>query len=368
MRNKIIFGLVLVGLAAAFASAYISAVPANPMPPAFNPAPNPYLNGIYANGIVESFQPNGQNISIYPEVAGTVVRVLVSEGQSVIKGAPLVFIDDSVPRATAEQLKAQADAAQAVLEELRAQPRKEVLEVSRAQVELAKATLKAARDQLDKQQRSYELAPESVSKDVLDNAVNAEKAAQANLAVVTRQFELTQAGAWSYDVRNQERQQRALSRAWAAQSALAAKYTIVAPMDGVVFSIQATAGSYVSPQGVYDAYTQGFAPLLTMGSSKEYLAVRCYVDEVLIPRLPPAGKMQAQMFVRGTSARVGLEFVRVQPYVSPKIQLSNQRQEKVDLRVLPVIFRFAPPPGIEIYPGQLVDVYIGEGAPSRSAL
>ncbi len=50
----------------------------------------------------------------------------------------------------------------------------------------------------------------------------------------------------------------------------------------------------------------------------------------------------------------------MQPYVSPKIQLSNQRLEKVDLRVLPVIFRFEPPAGVSIYPGELVDVYIGD--------
>jgi HlyD family secretion protein len=50
----------------------------------------------------------------------------------------------------------------------------------------------------------------------------------------------------------------------------------------------------------------------------------------------------------------------LQPYVSPKIELSNQRQEKVDLRVLPAIFRFVPPPGVALYPGELVDVYVGQ--------
>ena len=56
---------------------------------------------------------------------------------------------------------------------------------------------------------------------------------------------------------------------------------------------------------------------------------------------------------------VPLEFVRVQPYVSPKIQLSNERSERVDLRVLPIIFRFTPPTGLKLYPGELVDVYVG---------
>jgi len=52
------------------------------------------------------------------------------------------------------------------------------------------------------------------------------------------------------------------------------------------------------------------------------------------------GIFRAQMSLRGTDIKVPLEFVRVQPYVSPKIELSNERQEQVDLRVLPVIFRF----------------------------
>jgi len=124
-------------------------------------------------------------------------------------------------------------------------------------------------------------------------------------------------------------------------------------------TIGAAVGSYVSPQGVYNPYTQQYDPIVTMADSKE-LAVRCYVDEVLVPRLPEAAKLRAHMYVRGTTISIPLTFVRVQPYVTPKIELSNQRTEKVDLRVLPVIFRFTPPSGTTLYPGQLVDVYIGE--------
>jgi HlyD family secretion protein len=65
------------------------------------------------------------------------------------------------------------------------------------------------------------------------------------------------------------------------------------------------------------------------------------------------------MSVRGSDVKVPLEFVRVQPYVSPKIELSDERQEQVDLRVLPVIFRFRNRMPRSI-PGQLVDVFIGQ--------
>ena len=360
MRNKIIFSLVVIGIIGAAISAYVYAVPTKPLPPAFTPATNPYAKGIFANGIVESFQPNGVNTNIYPEVPGTITHIEVSEGQIVSKGTVLVSLDDSIQRATTEQQQSQAESALALLNELKAQPRRENLDVARAQMELAAANLKSAQDQLNKQQRSYDIAPESVSKDTLDNAINGAKVGQANLEVAKKQYDLLKAGAWRFDIANQEKQHAALVKASTASMALLGKYTIRAPTDGIVMSIGATVGSYVSPQGAYDSYTQGYDPIVVMGTSKQYLSVRCYIDEILIPRLPSADKIKAEMTIRGSDVKIPLTFVRVQPYVSPKIQLSNQRQEKVDVRVLPVLFRFEPPAGTGVYPGELVDVYIGE--------
>ena len=360
MRNKALFSLAVIGLLAGLMCAYIFGIEKKPQPPAFNPASNPYGKGIYSNGIIESYQDNGENITIYPEVPGTITRILVAEGERVHRGAPLLTIDDSVQRATVAQQKSQAEAALALLDELRAQPRKENLEVASAQVTLAAASLKNSQDQLDKQRKSFELNPKSVSKNDLDNAENGVKVAKANLDVVQRQYELTKAGAWIYDIRNQENQYRALAKSYAAADALLSKYTLRAPSDGVILSINAATGSYISPQGTYDTYTQGSTPVFVMGSAQKYIGVRCYIDEILVHRLPTPDRIKAKMFVRGTDIRIPLEYVRVQPYVSPKIQLSNQRTERVDVRVLPVIFRFARPDGFRLYPGQLVDVYIGE--------
>lgn len=360
MRNKVVFALAILGVLAGLASASYYGMKKKPLPPVFNPATNPYEKGIYVNGIIESYQSHGENINIYPEVSGIVTQILVAEGETVQKGTPLLKMDDTVQKATVEQQKSQAEAALALLEELKAQPRKENLNVAAAQVELASANLKSSQDQLDKEQKSYELDPNSVSKSDLDNAENAVKAARANLAVAQRQYELTKAGAWIYDIRNQEKQYNALFKGFMASDALLAKYTIKAPANGVILSINAAVGSYISSQGAYETYTQGLDPIVVMGSSESYLGVRCYVDEILIHRLPPPSQMNARMFIRGTEISIPLEYVRVQPYVSPKIELSNQRTERVDVRVLPMIFRFERPPNINVYPGQLVDVYIGE--------
>jgi HlyD family secretion protein len=356
MRRAIFLGLLTASVLGGLGGAYVYA---GPRVAAAAPAPSASAPGIYASGIVESDQSNGENVNLYPEVSGVITGMLVTEGQSVSKGAPLVQIDDTVQRALAEQLRSQAEAAQALLAELRAQPRKENLEVASAAADLAQASLKTAQDMLDKQQSSFRLAPESISKDALDNAINAQKVAQANLAMVARQLELTKAGAWVFDIRNQQKQAEALSKAYDASSALLAKYALKAPIEGVVMSIGTTVGSYVSPQGAYDTYTQGFDPVVVMSTAKGTLAVRCYIDEILISRIPAPDKMRAQMQVRGNATKIPLEFVRVQPYVSPKIQLSNERQEKVDLRVLPIIFRFHPPPGMQLFPGELVDVQVG---------
>jgi HlyD family secretion protein len=107
-----------------------------------------------------------------------------------------------------------------------------------------------------------------------------------------------------------------------------------------------------------EPYSAGAAPLLVMGNGDDYGAVRCYVDEILISKLGNIEALEATMYLRGTDVRIPLEFVRVQPLVSPKVQLSNERTERVDLRVLPIIFRFKKPEGTSIYPGQLVDVFL----------
>ncbi|MEN6621953.1 MAG: biotin/lipoyl-binding protein, partial [Smithella sp.] len=274
IRNKIIFILAFAGLLAGLIGAYVFGIEKKPPPPAFNPASNPYENGIYAQGIIESFQSNGANINIYPEVSGTVKQIFISEGEVVKKGTPLLLIEDSVQRATVEQQK--------------------------SQVELAGANLKTSQDQLEKQRRSYELDPRSLSKNDLDNAVNAVKVARANVDVARKQYLLSQA--------------------------LLYKYIIRSAAESIILSINISVGSYISPQGSYDTYTQGFTPVLVLGGAKdslEYLGVRCYIDEILVPRLPPMEQAHAQIFVRGTNISIPLEFVRIQPYISPKIELSN---------------------------------------------
>lgn len=310
MRNKILIGIAIFGILLGLGGAFFMKLRPKSEPPAFKPASNPYQRGIYANGIIESAQKNGANVNIYPEVSGTVVSIPVHEGQQVKAGAPLLALDDTVQRSTAESAK--------------------------ASVAVAEANLSNVRAQYEKLKASWTLDPRSVSKDALDTAANAVRSAKANLELARKQSDAAQA--------------------------LLGKYTLTAHSDGTVLAINTSVGSYISNQGGYNSYTGGYVPVIVMGDSDNALQVRCYVDEILIQRLPQPERMSASMSIRGTTIKIPLTFERFQPNVTPKIELSSQRTERVDVRVLPVIFSFAKPQNVTLYPGQLVDIYIGEKA------
>lgn len=306
MKTKLIFILSFVGLLAALLSAYIYNLPHHAQPPVYQPASNPFVKGIYANGIIESDQSSGSNMNVYPEVSGTLRTISVHEGQQVKKDAPLFMIDTSIQSTN-------------------------VL-VAEAQLSIAQATLKTATDEYDKQKAVYDINPDYVTRDTIDNDLNAVKVATANVALTRKQYELNQV--------------------------MLSKYTVLAPDSGIVIAINASVGDYLSPQGVYDTYTQGNDPVVVLGTPQHAMAVRVYIDEILVPQLPPAQKITAQMSIRGSDVRITLQFIRMQPYVTPKINLSDERQERVDVRVLPLLFRFTPDPSHPLYPGQMVDVYI----------
>jgi len=313
MRNKILIGIAIFGILFGLGSAFFMRLRPKSEPPAFKPASNPYRSGIYANGIIESAQQSGANVNLYPEVSGTVMKILVSEGQRVRSGERLLMLDDTVQRSTAESVK--------------------------AGVAVAEATLANVQSQYAKLKASWNLDPRSVSRDALDTASNAVRSAKANLELSCKQYE--------------------------AAKALLGKYTLTARQDCTILAINTSVGSYISSQGGYNSYTSGYVPVIVMGNPDNNLQVRCYVAEILIQRLPEPKRISASMSIRGTTIRIPLKFVRFQPNVTTKIELSSQRTERVDVRVLPLVFRFEKPDNITLYPGQLVDIYIGEQAANR---
>ncbi|MCG3133619.1 MAG: hypothetical protein HMLKMBBP_00833 [Planctomycetes bacterium] len=84
------------------------------------------------------------------------------------------------------------------------------------------------------------------------------------------------------------------------------------------------------------------------------------VDEESAPLV--RGTPKAVAVQRGFPSKpVELSFVRVEPWVRPKRSLTGASTERVDTRVLQVIFDVGPS-DLPLYAGQQVDVYM-EGAP-----
>ena len=69
-------------------------------------------------------------------------------------------------------------------------------------------------------------------------------------------------------------------------------------------------------------------------------------------------------FIKGMKTDpIPLRFVRIEPYVTTKKSLTGDSTERVDTRVLQVIYQFDQSK-IPVYVGQQMDVFIdGSGAP-----
>ncbi|ARU32427.1 secretion protein HlyD [Sulfuriferula sp. AH1] len=104
-------------------------------------------------------------------------------------------------------------------------------------------------------------------------------------------------------------------------------------------------------------------PLMLLGNDDQ-LYLRVDIDEFDALRVKPGSPAVA--FVRGAPERqVPLKFERIEPYVVPKTSLTGNGAERVDTRVLQVIYSF-PPAALPVYIGQQMDVYI-ETSPAEPA-
>ncbi len=125
--------------------------------------------------------------------------------------------------------------------------------------------------------------------------------------------------------------------------------TIRALVPGQILQIKTHLGEF-APGGVISL------PLMLLGQDAPRLHVRVDIDENDAWRLLPGAPAVA--FVRGNpQLKTPLQFVRIEPYVVPKVSLTGQTTERIDTRVLQVIYSFDQA-ALPIYVGQQMDVFI----------
>ena len=281
------------------------------------PAPPPvseYADRVAAVGLVEA---SSENVSIGTPLAGVVARVFVTAGQPVRAGDPLFELD-------LRQLRADLEV------------RRRALAAAAARVAVSSARLDDLARQLSFVERVRVNNP---------RAISAEEASRRRSAVQTATAELGGARA---EVASAGAQVRA------AETEIE-RSTIRAPLDADVLQVKIRAGEF-APAGPTDP------PLVLLGRVRP-LHVRVDVDEQEAWRVRQGAP--ATGHVRGNAhVATPLAFVRFEPYVTPKRSLTGDNTERVDTRVLQVIYRVERA-DVPLYVGQQLDVFIEGQARDR---
>jgi HlyD family secretion protein len=320
-----------------------------PASPPIEPARTPFGRTVAGSGIVEA---ETENISIGSPLPGVVLEAYVpveKVGQIVKKGDPLVLVDDRALKAQLKYQEANRAAALAQLRKLELQPRPEEVPPSAAAVEVAQANQAIQGDTADRNRVLY--GRKAISEQEYRQSILAEQMARRQTVQAEANLKLLKAGAWDPD-KAIARANVALAEAQIEQTKTDLERTLVrAPVDGKVLQVNVRPGEYV-----------GAPPsqaLVVLGSCAR-VHVRVDIDEHDIPRAYRLFETRIPAYAspRGDpSQRIPLTFVRVEPYVVAKKSLTGDNTERVDTRVLQVIYRVNRDEP-SLFVGMQVDVFL----------
>jgi multidrug resistance efflux pump len=314
--------------------------------PVVTPAEAPFTDSVAGVGVVEA---STDNVTIGSPVPGVVGEVFVQAGQSVKAGAPLFRLDDRQAQAEVKAREASLAVARAQLARLEALPRPEELPASEARIREASASVVDRESLLLQAERNH--SQKIIGEEQLNHHRQLLQVARAQLARAQAEHNLLRAGAWEPD--------KAIARTTVAQGQAVLdqarteldRLTVRAPVSGTILQVNVRPGEYAGPP---------FNPAPVVLGSVQPLHVRVDIDAHDIPRFRPG--VSARATLRGDSRReLTLSFVRVVPFVVPKRVLTGDITERVDTRVLQVIYALEPGKR-PVYVGQQMDVFIPAAA------
>jgi RND family efflux transporter MFP subunit len=276
-----------------------------PGEPPVPPPQKPFATAVAATGILEALS---ENVAVGVPSPGLVTELLVAVNEEVKQGQVLFKLDDRDLRA--EELSARA-----------------ALGIDQAQIAVSEAQLAKFEAQLGR--LTAVANPRAVSQDELSNRQQDVSVAKAQLAAAKARF-------------------AAAEMAVQRLALLIDRLTVRAPRAGTILQVNIRVGEY--------AATSPKTPAMIVGDLNR-LQVRADVDEQNATRVRPG--QRATGHLKGDPAvSFELEFVRVEPYVIPKVSLTGASTERIDTRVLQVIYSLKRPASPPLYVGQQVNVFI----------
>lgn len=347
MKRSLLLPL-LAGAAICFMTYHLvrSQQPLPESPPPLAPARSPFANTVAGAGVVEA---RTENIAVASPLAGVVREVAVAAGQQVEAGQLLFRLDAVHLEAELRVRQAQLAQAEAALERIVELPRPEEIPVSEARVRRAQAEVVATTDLLKRREKLA--GDRMVSEEELVQRRQSLAVAQEALAMAVAEDTLLKAGGWQRD-QAVARAEVARARATVEQAQTElARMEVRSPVAAQVLRVDVRVGEYVgTPPG----------QTLVMLGDLSQLHVRIDIDESDIPRYRPG--VPGRAFVRGAAETpLPISFVRVEPLVLPKQSLTGAATERVDTRVLRVIYALERAPA-GMYVGQQLDVFFDGAA------
>lgn len=308
-----LFGVVGIGYGVFFAKQQTTTqVAPQAAAPVKLPPTSQFEHAISGSGLVEA---NTRNIAVGSHLSGIVKQLFVAEGDSVEKDAPLFKLDDRSARAEISTAESN-------------------LSVARAQLAEAQVSLADQRDQYAR-----------VSKLKEGVAVTADRVSRLRFAAqtATTRVNVAKAAVDEAEARLKE------------ANVTLEKTTVTAPITGKVLKLNTRVGEFVQAG-------ETNTPPLVVGNDTP-LHVRVSLDENDLWRFSKEAKATGSLR-SNRNVTFPLTFVRLEPYVVPKTSLTGATSEKVDTRVLEVVYRVEATDA-PVYIGQQVDVFIEETTPSQ---
>ncbi len=336
--------LALAGLTFAIYTVVQAAIPKPPSRAVMEPPVRTEASRLVAGaGLVEARR---ENIPIGVNVPGVVIEVFVKKGDSVKSGAPLFRVDDRDLKAQLRVREAEVASYQAQLHKLKAAPRPEDVPPAEAAVGEARARLNDTEAAMARSEKLYNrqmLAGGDWDKDRF-----AFYAAKATLTKAIAELERIKRGTWKEDL-DVAQSSVEMSESMVENIKInIERLTVRAPTDGDILQLNVRPGQF--------AASTWKEPMIVLGDVKR-LHVRVDIDENDVPLFDR--EAEAIAYLKGRSkGGFPLKLEYVEPYVIPKQSLTGSNAERVDTRVLQVVYSLPDDRAVDVYVGQQMDVYM----------
>jgi HlyD family secretion protein len=343
IRKYVLPLLAVTGVAFALWTVVSSSQPIPAAPPVAQPAQAPFASFVAGAGIIEA---STENIAMGTPVSGVVTEIFVTVGQAVTAGDPLFKLDDRNLQAELAVRQTALLQAKEKLARLKSMPRPEEVPEAAARVKEAEAASADANNQLALAESVRDRR--AISEDQLLRRGYAVQVAEAKLAQARAQLALLKAGSWKPDIEVARAEVAAAEAQLKATETDIERLTIRTLVSGQVLQVNIRLGEFAQA-GMLQT------PLMMLGNV-ERLHVRVDIDENDAWRV--RRDALAIAFVRGNrELSTPLQYVRTEPYIVPKRSLTGDTTERVDTRVLQLLYGFNRD-DLPVYVGQQMDVFI----------